>query len=199
MNTSAQQRKWESNSFVRLTTLVFVLSFASFSVAQITSVSRAGRFVLWKNEIEVVWNFARDHCKGDGGWLAADVSVESHNVLVTVPGAGGAAWLGGSDEAEDDVWRWVTGPVGREDKGRGRVFFKGTYTNNPTCILQHCFWNINEPNDWNSAIGEQFLMVLGGTVRWNDLASHGHNVSIGTRPASRSRLRRALAGEAGPN
>ncbi|CAM8643230.1 Na-Ca exchanger/integrin-beta4 [Oxalobacteraceae bacterium] len=42
-------------------------------------------------------------------------------------------FIGGSDAFQEGVWRWVTGPEGKQDGGHGLVFFDGTnHTNIPT-------------------------------------------------------------------
>jgi len=35
-------------------------------------------------------------------------------------------FVGGSDSYQEGVWRWVTGPEGLEDGGKGLIFFDGT-------------------------------------------------------------------------
>ena len=51
--------------------------------------------------------------------------------------AAGTGWIGGSDQAQEGIWLWVTGPEA------GTIFWNGG-ANGTT--PNFAFWNTNEPN-----------------------------------------------------
>ena len=87
--------------------------------------------------------------------------------------AGGAGWLGGTDEAVEGVWRWVTGPEGFNG---GTIFWNGGINGSTP---NYANWNANEPNDCcnNSVPGEEnYIHVtfnVGPPGSWNDLPNAG--------------------------
>ncbi len=61
-----------------------------------------------------------------------------------------ACWIGGSDEAQEGAWRWITGP----EKGR---------------LIDPTFWNAGEPNGGS---GENFITsTWNQPQKWNDSPS----------------------------
>jgi len=79
----------------------------------------------------------------------------------------GAGWIGGSDAAEEGVWKWVTGPE------NGMVFWNGgSNGSSPNFAM----WNSGEPNNAGS---ENYAHVtapgVGITGSWNDLSNEGEN------------------------
>ncbi|MGE4351518.1 MAG: filamentous hemagglutinin N-terminal domain-containing protein, partial [Bdellovibrionales bacterium] len=122
-----------------------------------------------------------------GDTYLATVTSRLENAVVTmttyVSGNFQAAWLGGKRVVgigTNALWRWVTGPEGLEDSGKGQAFFTqngsdvvngssgtsidGAYTN----------WNSGEPNNYNGSsladASETVLQTLGSSGRWNDLS-----------------------------
>jgi len=93
------------------------------------------------------------------GYLATVTSGAEDDFLTDT--FGGDGWLGGSDQAEEGVWRWMTGPEA------GLVFWD-IHEDPPTQIYAN--WAAGEPNDHYN---EDYLHKLardyepdGG--RWND-------------------------------
>jgi hypothetical protein len=100
------------------------------------------------------------------------------------------AWLGGervTGIGTDGYWRWVTGPEGLQDSGRGSVFFQQTGPGTGTSV-GYSNWNPQsggEPN--NNADGhgpypisnpsETALQFTGTAGQWNDLSSSNTGVS----------------------
>eukprot|EP00760_Papus_ankaliazontas_P035948 PhM_4_TR8103/c0_g1_i1/m.14891 len=93
---------------------------------------------------------------GKKGYLATITSSSENDFVRQLVKRGGTtALLGGSDVAQEGTFRWVTGPEGREDNGRGKVF---TYTR----------WYSGEPNDSNN---REDYMEMYTSGFWNDRAS----------------------------
>ena len=67
-------------------------------------------------------------------------------------------WVGASDEAVDDEWRWVAGPEAKMDGGKGLLFFKD---GKPKGYVN---WRPKEPN--NSRGIEKFM-------QWNHYLQEG--------------------------
>ncbi|MDT0621971.1 C-type lectin domain-containing protein [Croceitalea vernalis] len=102
--------------------------------------------------------------------------------------ASGFGWIGATDVAVENEWRWVTGPEA------GTLFWQGL--SNGTEIT-YANWNGGEPNDYGS--GEDYAHIAAASVirggapigAWNDLpngggggayASQGYVVEYGGMP-----------------
>ncbi len=91
------------------------------------------------------------------GYLATVTSENEKDFILSISdGTEQALWLGGSDEATPDTWKWVTGP---ED---GTIFYKdgavvsGKYEN----------WSTGQPDDAGSV--ETSLQFFTSNGTWND-------------------------------
>ena len=93
----------------------------------------------------MTWTAAKADAESRGGYLATITSTEENaRVLASISG-NRRLWLGGSDEASEGIWTWVTG----ETWG---------FTN----------WKSNQPDDASS--GEDYLELnAGDNFSWNDL------------------------------
>ena len=149
------------------------------------------------------WHDARNHAVaqryfGLQGYLATiTTAIENAFVHTKLSGQG---WIGASDEAAANVWRWVTGPEGLEASGAGRHFFnqsggggsatreKDTLGADKPCTLPsqcdsgvctsgYCYhytaWSSGEPNNYGT--GEQFAHFYTNGV-WNDY--YANNTAI---------------------
>ncbi|MHA3788161.1 Ig-like domain-containing protein [Flavobacterium hauense] len=79
--------------------------------------------------------------------------------------ATGTGWIGGSDAAQEGVWKWVTGPE------TGTTFWNGTANGSTP---NFAFWNNSEPNNLGD---ENYAHITAPGVgipgSWNDLANGG--------------------------
>lgn len=112
---------------------------------------------------------------GIPGHLATVTSPEEQDFLLKAFGSRGPnLWIGASDAAKNDEWKWVAGPEA------GQIFWKGNYSGSP---LGFDAWERDipnserfEPNNAASNGGpESFLELRFDLSRqraiWNDLAS----------------------------
>ena len=77
----------------------------------------------------------------------------------------GTGWIGGSDAAQEGVWKWVTGPEA------GTTFWNGGVNGSTP---NFAFWNTGEPNNLGD---ENYAHITAPGVgikgSWNDLANGG--------------------------
>jgi Lectin C-type domain len=137
----------------------------------------------------ISWTNAKAEAESTGskfynltGYLATITSQEEQDFINNKIKANG--WLGGNDTAVEGEWRWVTGPEGQLDGGKGLNFWNGKGANfgNPNgspVSGVYSNWSPgtasgnDEPNDLN---GEDYAHIIGnsgaGTVgKWNDLTN----------------------------
>lgn len=84
--------------------------------------------------------------------------------------ASGFGWIGATDVAVEDEWRWVTGPEA------GTLFWTGRASGTEITFAN---WNGGEPNDYGS--GEDYAHIAAASVirggapigAWNDLPNNG--------------------------
>ncbi|MGD1946370.1 MAG: T9SS type B sorting domain-containing protein, partial [Croceivirga sp.] len=98
------------------------------------------------------------------GYLASITSPEE--AQLSGEQAAGDGWIGGSDETNEGIWRWMTGPEA------GTIFWNGGISGSSPNFE---FWNTNEPN--NCCEGEDYAHVTSPNVgipgSWNDLSNEG--------------------------
>ncbi|WP_396181815.1 T9SS type B sorting domain-containing protein, partial [Flavobacterium sp.] len=99
------------------------------------------------------------------GYLATITNVEE--VQISGIQASGAGWIGGSDEVDEGVWKWVSGPE------LGVTFWNGSVSGSSP---NFSFWNTGEPNNSNN---EDYAHVtapgVGQPGSWNDLTNIGES------------------------
>ena len=114
----------------------------------VTNPSNGHRYVLINKEM--VWREAKAYAERLGGYLATITSQEEQS-WICQNFSGARCWLGGTDEAVEGEWRWITGE-------------KWDYTN----------WNFpSEPNDFGAGEDALEMSALLETDfgLWNDLST----------------------------
>lgn len=93
----------------------------------------------------------------------------------------GLGWIGARDITPyTGDWRWVTGPEGLEDSGKGLKFYSG-YASGTTEPGKYSNWSFGEPNNYHN-IGECVAHMYGPydegpTGTWNDYTPTNDAVS----------------------
>ena len=150
-----------------------------------------GHFYRFVRSSGIWWTAAEAQAKSDAmkyyglrGYLATITSqVENDFIRLKTTAVG---WIGASDAGVEGDWRWVTGPEGLEDGGKGRLFWigPGSARNNPgngPYQGRYSNWNTNnlEPNNQND---EDYAHITLFTIdknrasqsyTWNDLSESG--------------------------
>ena len=81
--------------------------------------------------------------QGAQGYLATVTSIEERNFIDQVIFGSDKPdniFVGGSDANAEGIWRWVTGPEGKENNGLGRIFFDAATQTNYTNIPTNDLW-----------------------------------------------------------
>jgi len=148
--------------------------FFSFTLGDANYLPSTGHFYEYVSNPGITWNNARTLAEtytyfGLQGYLATITSPEE--AQLSGEQAAGAGWIGGSDEAVEGVWRWMTGP---ED---GTIFWNGGIGGSTP---NYANWNTDEPNDCCSSVTgeENYAHVtspgIGTPGSWNDLSNTGN-------------------------
>lgn len=143
--------------------------FFSFTVGDANYLPSTGHYYEYVSNPGITWNNARTLAQtytyfGLQGYLATITSPEE--AQLSGEQAAGAGWIGGSDEAVEGVWRWMTGPEA------GTIFWNGGINGSSP---NYANWNNNEPN--NCCGGEDYAHItapgIGVDGSWNDLPNTG--------------------------
>ena len=160
-----------------------------------------GHFYRFIDKIGFKWTDAEAEAKSDAmmyfglrGYLAT-ITSQSENDFIKLK-TKGVGWIGASDAGVEGDWRWVTGPEGSEDNGKGRLFWKGTgylAKTNPAVYgpVNNAYFNWNRWNvaysaslattNWepNQSGDEDYAHITvfptnpNDSYKWNDLPNTG--------------------------
>ncbi|MCL4483999.1 MAG: PKD domain-containing protein [Bacteroidetes bacterium] len=101
----------------------------TFSLEDADYLPETQHFYTFVSHPGLSWSSARDEAAatkyhGLQGYLATITSsVENDFIQSKTKGVG---WIGASDQAAEGDWRWVTGPEGLLDSGKGLLFWRGS-------------------------------------------------------------------------
>jgi gliding motility-associated-like protein len=175
--TSGEFETAIENVFFETTETVFTADRAiSINLGSANFLPSTGHYYFYVAALGINWDDARDQAAqsdyfGLQGYLATITTPEEAQLAgEQSPGTG---WIGGSDAAQEGVWRWVTGPEA------GTIFWNGQ-ANGSAPNGEFAFWNCNEPNN---AGNEDYAHITDNTVAgcgggqdpnfigsWNDLS-----------------------------
>ncbi|WP_435923517.1 S-layer homology domain-containing protein [Paenibacillus sp. DYY-L-2] len=171
----------------------------SFSLGSALAFSENGHFYEFVNTgTSITWHAAQKAAEartyfGRQGYLVTITSASENDFVKSK--AQGLGWIGGKDIARPEKtsngvttavgahqkgtgdWRWVTGPEGLEDGGKGLQFYSGyygdggrsvynaTYGNPTTKVMYTLMDKGTEPNDTG---GSEYVLHIFATGYWND-------------------------------
>ncbi|GIP00741.1 hypothetical protein J14TS5_58260 [Paenibacillus lautus] len=185
-----------------------VLSSVTFSTTSSVTTERTIKFTLGDalpyeanghfykyvdKKSSITWDAAKAEAEakdseyfGRKGYLVTIID-EEENTFVKEKTLG-IGWLGAKDIERNSAsapivtgdWRWVTGPEGLEDNGKGLKFYKGYiksgHTGQPVNNM-YTNWDGGEPNDYN---GTEFVAHIFGPDdkpgKWNDYSPTNNSV-----------------------
>ena len=131
----------------------------SISIGQANYLPSNGHYYEFIPNIGITWSASRIDAQtnnyfGLQGYLATLTAADEAQLAGEQ--SSGAGWIGGSDEQQEGIWKWMTGP----EAGSNMLFF---------------FWNNGEPNN---AGDEDYAHItalgVGITGSWNDLSNSGN-------------------------
>jgi gliding motility-associated-like protein len=140
----------------------------SITVGQANYLPSNGHYYEYVPNLGITWSAARTAAAnrtyyGLQGYLATITAADE--AQLSGEQATGAGWIGGSDEANEGVWRWMTGPE------NGTVFWNGGINGSTP---NYANWNNGEPNNVGDEdyahITAPGVGILGS---WNDLSNTG--------------------------
>lgn len=140
----------------------------SISIGEANYLASTGHYYQFVPALGITWSDARAVAEtstyyGLQGYLATIAAADE--AQLSGEQAAGAGWIGGSDEAAEGVWKWVTGPE------NGTVFWNGGVAGSSP---NFAFWNNGEPNN---AENENYAHITAPGVgipgSWNDLSNTG--------------------------
>ena len=151
----------------------------SITTGQANYLSSTGHYYEYVEDLGISWEEARIAAEGRTyyglqGYLATLTTPEE--AKLGGEQASGAGWMGGTDEATEGVWKWVTGPEGLNG---GLIFWYGDtsgYTPN------FALWNTNQPDNAHGGPGEDYVHITDPSVgvrgAWNDLRLDGDAIDV---------------------
>ena len=173
------QRAVREVIFTSSSSTISVEKYFSLTIGSANYLKLTDHFYVFEPDLDITWTEAKTKAESDGkkyyglrGYLATILSAEENQI--SAKQITGTGWIGASDEANEGVWNWVTGPEA------GTNFWNGKGTNNGgsapidpnTGKLMYSNWFGNqEPND--SGNSEDYAHIKKNASTWNDLKEAG--------------------------
>ncbi|MFL2610328.1 MAG: choice-of-anchor L domain-containing protein, partial [Flavobacteriaceae bacterium] len=155
----------------------------SFTIGNANYLPSTGHYYIYFEQTGITWIQARQAAENSNyyglqGYLATILSEEENQI--SAEQAGGAGWIGASDQDIEGEWNWVTGPEGLENGGNGIQFWlgEGAPTGGGPVNGMYSNWN-NDPAEPNQSGNEDYAHITDDSVglvgSWNDLSNTGAN------------------------
>ncbi|MDN3494073.1 T9SS type B sorting domain-containing protein [Winogradskyella bathintestinalis] len=147
--------------------------FFSINLGEANFLPSTGHYYFYVADLSITWLEAKAAAEqrsyfGLQGYLATITSEEE--MQLTGEQSSGTGWIGGSDQQNEGVWIWETGPEA------GQVFWEGL-SNGYAPNDMYAFWNTSEPNNLNNE--EDYAHITAPNIgilgSWNDLTLTGGN------------------------
>lgn len=142
----------------------------SITIGQENYLPQTGHYYKYFQNIGITWTAAKNVAQtttyyGLQGYLATITSAEESQL--TGEQSDGAGWIGGSDEQQEGVWKWMSGPEA------GTVFWNGLANGSAPNFAN---WNTGEPNSLgNENYAHIAARGVGLIASWNDLSNVGES------------------------
>lgn len=137
----------------------------TISLSNLDYYPETGHFYKFFAESGILWTKALTDSEnkdifGLKGYLATITTTGENDFILNR--VSGTAWIGASDQATEDDWRWVTGPEALQNGGTGRRLSDG-FTN----------WAGGEPNNQGNEDYAHMMDWSTPAGQWNDLPIGG--------------------------
>lgn len=141
----------------------------SISVGQANYLPSTDHYYQFVSSIGITWTEAKIAAEnstyyGLQGYLATISALDE--ALLVGEQASGTGWIGGSDEEQEGVWKWVTGPE------KGTIFWNGVANGSTP---NFAYWNegLEPNNDGDEDYAHITELGIGKKGSWNDLSNTG--------------------------
>ncbi|MEC7831642.1 MAG: choice-of-anchor L domain-containing protein, partial [Bacteroidota bacterium] len=153
----------------------------SFTIGDANYLPSTGHYYVYFEQIGITWIQAQQAAENSNyyglqGYLVTILSEEENQI--SAEQAGGAGWIGASDQGIEGNWNWITGPEGLENAGTGLPFWvgQGPETGGGPVNGMYSNWN-NNPSEPNQAGDEDYAHITDDSIglvgSWNDLTNTG--------------------------
>ena len=153
----------------------------SFTIGDANYLPSTGHYYVYFEQTGITWIQAQQAAENSNyyglqGYLVTILSEEENQI--SAEQAGGAGWIGASDQGIEGNWNWITGPEGLENAGTGLPFWvgQGPETGGGPVNGMYSNWN-NNPSEPNQAGDEDYAHITDDSIglvgSWNDLSNTG--------------------------